>query len=116
MPTAPEPTCKPCKGPKPYDQTPKASVPKDTTVHRMAAKPAQMKKHENLTLHDWMTVFAYMDKHPHMSQGDVVQNFALRMDGALIFDLSTLSQKFKAWPELGKCIASYPNVLSFKCP
>ena len=94
MPTAPEPTCKPCKGPKPYDQTPKASVPKDTTVHRMAAKPAQMKKHENLTLHDWMTVFAYMDKHPCMSQGDVVHVRATPLN-ILKWALCRLYKKFR---------------------
>jgi hypothetical protein len=75
-----------------------------------------VKKNKNLTLHDWMTVFAYMDEHPGMSQGDIVRHFASRIDGTLTFDQSTLSQKVKAWPKLKKCITSYPNVLSSKCP
>jgi hypothetical protein len=41
--------------------------------------------HKNLMLHNWMTVFAFVDQHPGMSQGDIVKHFALKSDGALIF-------------------------------
>ena len=89
--TGPKPTHRPCAKPKPYKRKSKVPIPKNSIVHRTAAKPSLMKKHKNLTLHDWMTVFAYMDKHPHMSQGDIARHFGSKADGALIFDQSTLS-------------------------
>jgi hypothetical protein len=73
-----------------------------------------MTQHENLTGHNWMTVYAYIDEHPGLPQGDIVQHFALKTDGALIFTQSTLSRKLKSHPELEKHITSYPNVLSSK--
>jgi Tc5 transposase DNA-binding domain len=63
-----------------------------------------------------MTIFAYMDKHPLMSQGNIARHFRSKQDGALIFTQSTLSQKVKAHPELEKRAASYPNALSSKRP
>jgi hypothetical protein len=114
MPADPKPTRKPRIQTKPYQRKPKAAVPKDGVWHRTAAKPIPTKKHETLTLHDWMTVFTYMDDHPSMTQGDVVRHFATKVDGALTFDQSTLSRKVKARPELEKRITSYPNALSSK--
>ena len=109
-------TCKPCTRPKPYEQKPKAPIPKDAVRKRTAATPVKSKKHKNLTLQDWMVVFAFMDEHPHISQGDVVRHFAAKKDGILVFDQSTLSRKVKArWHELEK-ITSYPNALSSKHP
>jgi len=63
-----------------------------------------------------MTIFAFMDKHPLMSQGDVARHFGSKQDGALIFNQSTLSQKVKARSDLEKHAASYPNALSSKHP
>jgi len=61
-----------------------------------------------------MTIYAYVDEHPRMSQGDIVQHFASQADGALIFTQSTLSRKLKSCPEIEKCVTSYPNALSSK--
>ncbi|KAF8237194.1 hypothetical protein L208DRAFT_1248851, partial [Tricholoma matsutake] len=69
---------------------------------KMAAKPAQTTQHENLTGHDWMTVYAYIDNHPGT-------------DGAFIFTQSTLSRKLKSHPEFEKHVSSYPNGLASKC-
>ena len=56
MPADPKPTRKPCIQTKPYQQKPKAAVSKDGVWHRTAVKPIPTKKHETLTLHDWMTL------------------------------------------------------------
>jgi hypothetical protein len=64
----PEPTRKPREKPKPYQRKPKVPVPKDAPK-TSAARAVKEKKHENLTLHDWMTVFAFIDQHPGMTQG-----------------------------------------------
>ena len=112
MPAEPQPTHKPREKPAPYQQQPKVPVHKD--VPRTAAKPAQTTQRENLTGHDWMTVYAYVDEHPGVSQGEIVRHFASKMCGALIFTQSTLLRKLKSWPELEKCVTSFPNALSSK--
>src|SRR5882762_8218738 len=70
----PEPTRKPREMPKPYHRKPKNPIVKDAP--RTAAKSAKVKKHENLTLHDWMTVYAFIDEHPGLTQGDIVEHFS----------------------------------------
>lgn len=112
MPAEPQPTHKPCEKPAPYQRQPKVLVRKDAP--RTAAKPAQTTQRENLTGYDWMTVYAYVDEHPRVSQGEIVRHFASKTDGALIFTQSTLSRKLKLHPELEKRVASYPNALSSK--
>jgi hypothetical protein len=49
------------------------------------------KPKENLTLHNWMTVFAFMDMHKDIQQVAVVEHFKMKKDGALFFTQSTLS-------------------------
>jgi hypothetical protein len=73
-------------------------------------------KHENLTLHDWMTVFAFIDQHPGITQGDIMKHFASKSDGALSFNQCILSRKIKSWEELEKCVTSHPNAPSLECP
>jgi hypothetical protein len=68
----------------------------------------------NLTLHDWKTVFAFVDKHPHLSQSDIVQHFATLTHGRLIFTQSTLSRKLANRSELEKRELAYPSALSSK--
>jgi hypothetical protein len=110
----PEPTWKPCEKPKPYQQKPKVPVPKDAP--KMSARTAKEKKHENLTLHDCMMVFAFIEQHPGMTQVDIRKHFASKSDGTLIFNQCTLSRKIKSWEELKKHVTSHPNALSLKCP
>jgi len=62
-----------------------------------------------------MTVYAYVDEHPGVSQGEIVRYFASKTDGALTFMQSTLSRKLKLRPELEMRVVSYPNALSSKC-
>src|SRR5436190_20387868 len=67
-----------------------------------SAQPASDMRRRNLTLHDWMTVFAYVDSHQDMSQGDIVAYFHVRKEGALIFTQATLSRKLAQREELEK--------------
>jgi hypothetical protein len=110
----PVPTQKPREKPKRYQRKPKVPVLKDApkTSARMVKE-----KHKNLTLHDWMMVFAFIDQHPGMTQGDdIMKHFASKSDGALSFNQCTLSRKIKSQEELKKHITSHPNALSSKCP
>ena len=60
---------KPRPKPLPYNRKPRKQAEKDAPV--TAAKIKSKATRENLSLHDWLTVFAYIDKHPSISQGDI---------------------------------------------
>ncbi|KAG2085678.1 hypothetical protein BD769DRAFT_1534860 [Suillus cothurnatus] len=73
-------------------------------------KPAPYKQHsetvttrKNLTLNDWLVVFAYTDTHPHQSQVEIVLHLEKELTGALAFKLEAR-------------INSNPNALSSKRP
>ena len=100
--------------PKPYDHKPQK--PAISGGPKTSAKPADSKKHQNLTLHNWMTVFAFVDKHPSMSQLEIVQHFATKADGALGFTQGTLSWKISEWEKLEAHVNAHPNALSTKWP
>ena len=113
MPAA-EPTCKIRPKPAPYQcQKPRKKAPKDAPA--TSAKPMQSNKRENLTLHDWMTVFTFIDNHLDMAQGDIVEHFKTRPEGALIFTQSTLSRKMKNRTELETRTEANPSALLSKC-
>ncbi|KAF9224586.1 DDE-domain-containing protein [Gyrodon lividus] len=54
----------------------------------------------NLTLADWLSVYAYIDSHPGVNQASIVQHFRSLQKGALLFDQSTLSRKLRQWPKI----------------
>ena len=110
----PEPTRKPREKPQPYQQKPKVPIVKNAP--KTSAKIVKEKKHENLTLHDWMTIFAFIDEHPEMTQGSIVKHFASKSNNALLFNQCTLSRKLKSREELEKRVTSHPNALSSKRP
>ena len=91
--TGPECMHKPCEKPVPY--TCQLRTKKDKNVPKTSAKPVESCHRKNLTLHNWKTVFAFIDAHPVMFQGQVVNYFKTKQDGALIFTQSTLSRKMK---------------------
>ncbi|KAH0828106.1 hypothetical protein J3R83DRAFT_3776, partial [Lanmaoa asiatica] len=69
-----ESRCKPQAGHAPYKPcNPCILSSKDTP--RSSAQSLQPQCKENLTLHDWMTVFAYFDAHSKISQDAVVKHF-----------------------------------------
>lgn len=98
----------------PYDHKPGGKSSEDTPV--TSAKQQNTGTRENLTLHDWMTVFAYIDEHPSVSQEEVVQHFAALHTGALEFTQPTLSRKLKARTNLEQRIDDNPSALSSKRP
>src|SRR5258706_14507026 len=90
----------------PLKETPKSS-----------ARPIEKRKRENLTLSDWMTVYAYVDTLPQpVNQGAVVKFFATRPEGALLFTQPTLSRKLRHRSEMEARVDSNPNALSSKRP
>jgi hypothetical protein len=105
-------TRKPREKPGPYVRKPKVTTLKD--VPKTSAKPTVSRSRQNLTLADWLTVFKFMDTHPHLSQGQVVDYFGSCTNGALVFQQCTLSRKLAKRAELEDRINSHPNALSSK--
>ncbi|KIJ51658.1 hypothetical protein M422DRAFT_157586 [Sphaerobolus stellatus SS14] len=101
----------------PYNITKKFGRPSKKDLPQSSAIQPKRTPRENLTLHDWLTVFAWIDEHPGVKQEDIVQHFAIKTDGALIFTQSTLSRKLAKREELeNSCQHSNPNALSSKHP
>jgi hypothetical protein len=71
---------------------------------------------QNLTLADWLSVYAFIDTHPHATQADIVRHFKSLPTGALNFDQSTLSRKLRTRPNMEARINDNPNALSAKRP
>ena len=61
-----------------------------------------------------MTVFTFIDNHLDMVQGDIVEHFKTRPEGALIFTQSTLPRKMKNRTELETRTEANPSALSSK--
>ena len=86
-------------------------------VPRSSTRPIEKTKRENLTLSDWMTVYAYVDTLPQpINQGAVVKHFATRPERALLFTQPTLSRKLQQRSEMEARLDSNPNALSSKRP
>jgi hypothetical protein len=81
-----------------------------------SAQAPQATTQQNLTLYDWMTVYAYVDAHPTAAQGNIVRHFATLKTGQLIFDQSTLSHKLREHLKLESCINDNPAALTSKWP
>lgn len=103
---------KPREGHQPYKRKPKKAVDKDSA--KTSAQPPKSCKRSNLTLADWLSVFAYIDQHPNLTQDAIVQHFTTRAEGSLIFDQSTLSRKLKNRTKLEERVNEHPNALSGK--
>ena len=83
---------------------------------RTSAQAPKTSSRLNLTLSDWMTVYAYVDSHPDLTQTDIVWHFSSLPTGALIFDQSTLSRKLRNRPQMEARVNSNPIALSSKRP
>lgn len=102
--------------PKPYVRKPCNRITPAAHSNGSSTEPVQLNKRRNLTLHDWMTIFKFMDQHPSMAQTETVKHFGSKADGALIFTQGTLSRKVKQRPKLEECVDSHPTALSSKRP
>ncbi|KAH0835932.1 hypothetical protein J3R83DRAFT_9839 [Lanmaoa asiatica] len=110
-------TCKPQPKPAPYQQRPREKNPSQTDAPVTSAKSIKTKTcRENLTLNDWLTVFDFIDSHPHVLQEQIVEHFKTWQEGVLEFTQSTLSRKLKKHTELQEHVNSHLNALSGKRP
>ncbi|KIJ26725.1 hypothetical protein M422DRAFT_272186 [Sphaerobolus stellatus SS14] len=82
----------------PYNHTKKTGRPSKKDVPKSSAIQPAQKGRKNLTLHDWLTVFQWIDEHPNVNQSKIVEHFATLQEGALIFTQSTLSRKLQSRP------------------
>jgi hypothetical protein len=90
---------------------------KKNDTPKSSAQPIQEAARQNLTLYDWMTVFAYIDTLAKpINQVAIVEHFRSLPTGALIFTQSTLSRKLKMRETLEQRVGSNPNALSSKRP
>jgi hypothetical protein len=97
-----------------HGKKPRKAAPKDAPA--TSTVPLLPAKRKNLTLHDWLTVFNYMDKHKDMSQNEVVEHFRTRREGALLFTQATLSRRLANREEMEKRSLETPSALSSKRP
>ena len=105
--------------PAPYSRKPTESEPTSGPGPvKTSAKllTATQNKCHNLTLHDWLTVFAYVDSHPDTPQVQVVEFFRTRPQGALEFTQASLSRKLKTRDQLEQRVHSHPSALASKQP
>lgn len=107
---------KPREKPSPYTHKPGPKGKRTGNQTKTSARPAASNKRDNLTLHDWMTVLAYVDDHPSATQASVVEHFKSRSQGALLFSQSALSRKVKDRNSLEERVQSNPSALSSKRP
>lgn len=104
---------KPRDKPTPY-ACKHTAVDKDAPA--TSVKSLQKDGWENLTLHDWLTVFRFIDDHPSLVQANIVSHFKTRKEGALLFSQLALSWNIKQRVELEERAGSNPMALSSKHP
>ncbi len=101
--------------PEDYVKRKKAVRVSQDAPRTTATKPA---KHDrsNLTLHDWLSVVDYYDRHQPMTQAEVVRYFKTCPDGVLVFNQSSLSRHLsaKGRAEDQRLLQAYPTSLSAK--
>jgi hypothetical protein len=55
-------------------------------VPASSAISAKSCQHKNITINGWLTVFAFIDSHPGISQNSICNDFHSWPDGALEFN------------------------------
>jgi len=115
---SPTPKQKPHAHPKPYARKQRLSLKaQNQVVPGTSAVLPQREKHSNLTLSDWLTIVAYYDEqHPMITHREVVDHFAKRPEGALLFNQASLSRHLSASGRTKDQaqLASNPTALSAK--
>ncbi|KAJ7321072.1 hypothetical protein DFH08DRAFT_625895, partial [Mycena albidolilacea] len=90
--------------------------PKPKHGPRTTARFKKDERHQDLTYHDWLQVFEYMEEHDR-SQTQAVAYFATRPDadgGKLSFTQSALSKKLQKKTEIRNLVSQDRNALSMK--
>lgn len=112
----PERIRKPRDAPAPYARKPGPKGKRARDGCPTSAKNTTKKTRDNLTLQDWLMVFAFINTHSSLSQDDIVKHFASRPEGSLKFTQSTLSRKIKQRASLEGRVNSNPTALFSKHP
>jgi len=78
---------------------------------KISAQSPKLQSCKNLTLVDWMMVYAYVDEHPGTYQQQIVKHFKTLSTRALVFNQSILFHKLHKHPKMEAHVTSYPNAL-----
>jgi hypothetical protein len=87
------------KGPHPRNQPASAS--------KQAKTPSKQ-----LTNHDWLTVFTWINANPGQSQQEVDDHFASRQGSPLRFNQATLSRRLQKQADIESAVKANPAALS----
>ncbi|KAH8976721.1 hypothetical protein EDB86DRAFT_2820486 [Lactarius hatsudake] len=96
----------------PYASKPGPKAPRKAPA--TSAITAKSRQRKNLTVNDWLTVFAFIDTNAGISQTSVCDHFHSLANGALEFNQATLSRKLKKREEVEAYATSFPNAASTK--
>jgi hypothetical protein len=111
------PVRKPCKKPAPYAKKPGPREKHRDERPKMSTTLLPVnKKHDNLTFHNLMVIFAFIDAYLPPGKAAVVEHFGNKAGGTFVFTQSTLSHKMKDQKYLEARLHSNPNALSSQCP
>jgi hypothetical protein len=95
----------------PYSQKPGPKGPHPRNQVASASKQPKVSSTQ-LTNHDWISVFAWINANPGRSQQDAVGHFADQRESPLCFTQATLSRKLKKRAEIESLVKANPAALS----
>ena len=94
-----------------YAQKPGPKGPHPRNQPGSASKQVKQSS-KQLTNHDWLTVFVWINTNPNRSQQDVVDHFVNQWDNPLYFTQATLSCKLKKKGDIKATVKANPAALS----
>jgi hypothetical protein len=95
---------------KPYSRKPGPKGPNSQNRPASASKQTKQPS-KQLTNHDWLTVFAWIDANPGGSQQSVVDHFA-NLKSPLFFNQTTLSRNLQKRGNIEAAVKANPAALS----
>ena len=95
----------------PYSRKPGPKGPRPQNQPVSASKQAKTRS-KQLTNHDWLTVFTWIDANPSRSQQEVVDHFANRQGSPLRFNQATLSRRLQKRADIELAVKANPAALS----
>ena len=95
----------------PYSQKPGPRGPHPQNQPASASKQVKLPS-KQLTNHNWLSVFTWIDANPRRSQQDVVDHFTNRQEDPLCFNQAILSCKLKKRGDIEAAVKANPAALS----
>jgi hypothetical protein len=96
--------------------TPYSWKPGPTGLHPQNQPESASKKikqpSKQLTNHDWLTIFTWMDAHLGQLQKNIVDHFTSQEEGSLNFDQAALSRRLKRRGDIEVTVKANPAALS----